>query len=373
MTAPAATAEAAPRKGGWRRIALPLLLFLAVPLIPQLRVVLPIEQTAMLLVAVVAACMIVGWRQRGKASLAIIWVVLAAVLLAWPSASPAAAGGSFERSFAFTNANSYGAFARGWTLLLAASFGLVSLFGLGRAFISRALSTLAVAAGLAFVLILLSPGGPTRVAGTMAVEYARRNDESIAQIRAGAATEPWKGKVDSSPAIQRLNEMAEDQLRDIPKWSSLLVPAVLALESLAALALGWSLYHRLSEVPIGPPLGKLRDFRFNDQLVWGVAVGASIFLLPAFVEAKNAGLNILVFFGSLYVLRGLGILGWISKGRVGRLIFAMVGSFVFAVILADALGFLISPLFPIAALAFALGLGDTWLDWRAMIQPPKAV
>lgn len=368
MSDPAATVAAVPRKGRWRRLALASVLFLAVPLIPQLRVMLPIEQTAMLLVAVIASCMIVGWRQGGKASLAIIWLVLAAALLAWPAASPGDAG-SGARGWAVAGTNSYATLARGWTLILAASFGLVGLFGTARPFIARALSTLAVAAGLAFVLILVSPGGPTRVAGTMAVEYGRRNDESIAQIRLGASTEPWKRRVDSSPAIQRLNDMAEDQLRDIPRWSSLLVPAVLALESLVALALGWSLYHRLNRTPIGPPLGQLRDFRFNDQLVWGVAVGASIYLLPAFAEAKNAGLNILVFFGSLYVLRGLGILGWISKGRVGRLVFAMVGSFVVAVILADALGFLISPLFPIAALAFALGLGDTWLDWRAMIQP----
>ncbi|MDP9176927.1 MAG: DUF2232 domain-containing protein [Gemmatimonadota bacterium] len=369
MSDPAATVEAAPRKGGWRRLALAIVLFLAVPLIPQLRVMLPIEQTAMLLVAVIASCMIVGWRQGGKASLAVIWLLLAAALIAWPGASTGADASSGARGWAVTGTNGYGALARGWTLILAASFGLVSLFGAGRPFFARALSTLAVAAGLAFVLILVSPGGPTRVAGTMAAEYARRNDESIAQIRLGASTEPWKRRVDSSPAIQRLNDMAEDQLRDIPRWSSLLVPAVLALESLVALALGWSLYHRLNRAPIGPPLGQLRDFRFNDQLVWGVAVGASIYLLPAFAEARNAGLNILVFFGSLYVLRGLGILGWISKGRVGRLVFAMVGAFVLAAILADALGFLISPLFPIAALAFALGLGDTWLDWRAMIQP----
>ena len=106
--------------------------------------------------------------------------------------------------------------------------------------------------------------------------------------------------------------------------------------------------------------------------MWGVAVGASIYLLPAFAEAKNAGLNILAFFGSLYVLRGLGILGWMSRGRKGRLIVALVSSFFFAVVLADSLGFLISPIFPIALLAFVLGLGDTWLDWRTLLQP-KAV
>ena len=33
-------------------------------------------------------------------------------------------------------------------------------------------------------------------------------------------------------------------------------------------------------------------------------MGASIFLLPAFAEAKNAGLNLLVFFGLLYCCEG---------------------------------------------------------------------
>ena len=32
---------------------------------------------------------------------------------------------------------------------------------------------------------------------------------------------------------------------------------------------GWALYHRLSTVEIGPPLGPTDEFRFNDQLVWG--------------------------------------------------------------------------------------------------------
>jgi hypothetical protein len=368
MTASVAPARS---KGSWGRV-LALIVFLAVPLIPQMRVIFPIEQTLMVLVALTASCMIVGWRQGGKLSLAVIWLMLALGLIAWPVAPPGAPYGALERMWAFPGTSGYNSLARGWTLLLAASFGLVSLFGSGQAFISRALSTLALAAGLGFALVFLSPGGPTRIGSTMTLEFTRRNDESIDQLRLGAATEPWKDQVDKSPGIQRLNQMTEEQLLEIPKWSSLLVPAVLALESLAAMALAWSLYHRLSAASIGPMLGRLRDFRFNDQLVWGVAVGASVYLLPAFAEAKIAGLNILTFFGSLYVLRGLGILGWISRGKVGRLIMAVVGSFIFAVIVADMLGFLISPILPIAALAFTLGLGDTWVDWRTLLQP-KAV
>ncbi len=358
-------------KGSWGRV-LALITILAVPLIPQMRVIFPVEQTLMLLVALTASCMIVGWRQGGKLSLAMIWLLLALGLILWPSARPDAQYGSLERMWAFSGTSGYNSLARGWTLLLAASFGLVSLFTPGQAFISRALATLALASGLGFAIVFLSPDGPKRIGGTMTAEFTRRNDESINQLRIGAATEPWKDQVDKSPALQRLNEMTEQQLLDIPRWSSPLVAAVLGLESLAAMALAWSLYHRLNSAAIGPMLGRLRDFRFNDQLVWGVAVGASVYLLPAFAEAKVAGLNLLAFFGSLYVLRGLGILGWISRGRVGRLIMALVGSFIVVVILADMLGFLISPIFPIAALAFTLGLGDTWVDWRTRLQP-KAV
>jgi hypothetical protein len=366
------SAAAPPRKRSWWRLALGLVPFLAVPLVPQLRVIFPIEQTLILVAGALAACMVVGWTAGGKLSHAMIWLAVAGALLAWPSLSSVAHSASLERTLAASAGTGYWSLARGWTLLVAASFGIVGLFTAGQPFIARALATLAVSTGVGFILILLSPGGPTRIHGTMAVEYTRRNAESIAQIHEGAATAPWKDQVNNSPTLQRLNEMTEQNLLAIPQWSSILVPAILALETLAALALAWALYHRLSPVPLGSPLGRLQEFRFNDQLVWGVAVGASIYLLPAFAEAKNAGLNIFAFFGSLYVLRGLGILGWMSRGRKGRLIVALVSSFFFAVVLADSLGFLISPIFPIALLAFALGLGDTWLDWRTLLQP-KAV
>jgi hypothetical protein len=360
------TASAAVPRKSWRRLIVALVFFLAVPLIPQLRVVFPIEQTLMLLAALMAACMVIGWRQGGRLSIAISWLLLAAALVAWPSVPQGTQSVTLARSWLFSAGNSYMPLARGWTLLLAASFGLVSLFGTAQSFISRALSALAFAAGVGFILVLLSPGGPGRIATTMTDEYARRNSESIAQLHEGANTQPWKDQVDKSPSIQRLNQLTEEELLSIPKWSAILAPAILALESLAAMAIAWSFYHRLRTVAIGPMLGRLRDFRFNDQLVWGVAVGASVYLLPAFTEGKTAGLNILVFFGFLYVLRGLGILGFVSNGKVWRLVVAIVGSFIFAVIVADTLGFLISPIFPITALAFALGLGDTWLDWRKL-------
>jgi hypothetical protein len=128
-----------------------------------------------------------------------------------------------------------------------------------------------------------------------------------------------------------------------------LLPALLALESLAALALGWGIYQRLSSVKIGPPLSPLTEFRFNDQLVWAVAVGATLVLLPTFADGRNAGFNLLTFFGVLYLLRGLGVLAWITKGRY--LVLGILS--------------LIPPFgVMLGVLALALGLGDTWLDLR---------
>jgi len=135
----------------------------------------------------------------------------------------------------------------------------------------------------------------------------------------------------------------------LPKRTIPLIPALLALESLAALGLAWGVYHRLSPVTIGPRLGPLTEFRFNDQIIWALAVGLILSLLPAFSDGRNAGFNLLLFFGALYAVRGLGVLAWISKGRY---IFIIVLSLIPQGVLL------------LGLLALALGLGDTWLDLR---------
>lgn len=333
-----ATAAPAPVRGSWRRLVFALGAFLFAPVVPAMRAAMPIEQTPLLVVVVAAACALVSWKQGGRLLLAVIWVGVAALLLAMPAGPPD---------------SPYNWLARGWALLIAASFGLVSLIASSEAFFPRALSALAVATSMGFALVLVSPAGPTRISNAMAGEFNRRNDQSIAALRQVSSQPAWKEMLEKSPSLERLTEESEAQLASIPKWSTLLVPALLALESLAAMALGWALFHRMSDFAIGPPLGRLRDFRFNDQLVWGVAVGASIFLLPAFEEGKNAGLNLLVFFGFIYMLRGLGILAWVSRTRLMTL--AIV-----------AMALIFWPF--VAALALGLGLGDTWLDLRTKAQ-----
>ena len=335
MTAPAAPA---PMRGSWRRLAIGLGAFLIAPLVPQMRAMMPIEQTPMLVVVIVAAAAVVAWKNGGRLFLALLWVAVAATALLSPAGPPDSA---------------YNWLARGWALLLAASFGLVSIIAATETFFPRALSALAVATSLSFALVLVSPGWATRISNAMSTELARRNDQSVARLREVTSAPEWNRVLNESPSLQRAMDENEAQLAAIPRWSSIIMPALLALESLAAMALGWALFQRMSTVSIGPPLGKLRDFRFNDQLVWGVAVGASIYLLPAFSEGRNAGLNLLVFFGALYTLRGMGILAWISRTRA--VAFMLIALAVLAL--------------PIAtALAFGLGLGDTWLDLRTKAQ-----
>jgi hypothetical protein len=239
--------------------------------------------------------------------------------------------------------------ARGWAVLLAASFGLVSLWSTTSPFFVRALAAVGLATGVGFLIALSSPSGIARFQHAAGEEFTRRVSSTVERIQQSMDTPEWKQLAEKVPSLDTWNDESEAAMRSIPDHTASLLPALLALESLAALALGWGIFQRLSPVKIGPPLSPLTEFRFNDQLVWGVAVGATLCLLPAFAEGRSAGLNLLVFFGVLYLIRGLGVLAWIARGR-------------YAVIVI--LSLIPQVCIMLGVLALALGLGDTWLDLR---------
>jgi hypothetical protein len=322
----------------WRKLSLTIAAFVILPAFPQVQAALPITETPALLVMVIAVCTLVGWFRGGSATLAVIWLALAALFFA--AADIPVAG-------------SYGFLARGWILLVAGSFGLVSVIVAGDAFFSRALSAMAIAFALAFGIVLVAPGGTDRASTAFQTELDRRAAEASTMMRQSMQQPEMKALFGQRPGMPDVAAMQEEQIKAISRWSAVLVPAIAALESIAALALGWAIYHKLNTAPLGPPLGKFRDFKFNDQLVWGVAVGASIFLIQAFADGKNAGLNLLVFFGFLYLLRGIAVLAWMVKGRLNRIMLFVAG-----VIALKLMG-------PIVLM---LGLGDTWLDWRSRLQ-----
>ncbi|MEA3246450.1 MAG: hypothetical protein U9Q74_09870, partial [Gemmatimonadota bacterium] len=63
----------APRERGWGKVVLATLAFLIIPVTPLLRVVLPVEQTALLLAPALAALAVAGWLAGGRAALAVLW------------------------------------------------------------------------------------------------------------------------------------------------------------------------------------------------------------------------------------------------------------------------------------------------------------
>jgi hypothetical protein len=319
----------------WQPLFWGLAAFLVCPFLPFFELLIPIQQTLLLLVPVIAACSIVGWKLGGRMALALIWIAFSLWMLFQHAGSPG---------------TQYDQMARGWAILLAASFGLISLWSTAMPFFSRALISVGLAAGIGFLIALSSPSGIARFQHAAEEELTRRVSITVASIQEGRNTPEWQELAARAPVLDTWNADSETMMRAIPAQAATVLPALLALESLAALALGWGAYRRLSPVQIGPRLSPLTEFTFNDHLIWGLAVGVTL-CLPAFENGRNAGYNLLLFFGALYLIRGIGVLAWMSHGR-----------YVYIVILS-----ILPQIFLIVTLA--LGLGDTWLDLRKRTKP----
>jgi hypothetical protein len=330
---------AAPRERGWRRVIAVLLLTLAVPLVAFLRLLLPIEQTIVLIAPAMAVCALLGWMNGGRPWLASLWIALAI----WILSAPMPGLGRFDL------------LVRGWGTLLAASFGIVSAAAPRTPFLTRGLSATALAFGVALLVIVTTRVPPGAVAEAVSTEFGRRLAASEEEWMVRASSAEWKALMDKYPAAAAMVQQGEAQLRALPPVSTRLFPALLALESLAVLGLAWSLYHRASRTRIGAPLKALREFRFNDQLVWGVVLGVTLLVVPTLHEVRGVGLNLLLFFGVLYALRGLGVLDWFLSPRgIVRLLFFIALFLAWPVVGVFSLG---------------LGLGDTWIDWRGRARP----
>ena len=64
----------------------------------------------------------------------------------------------------------------------------------------------------------------------------------------------WKQMVEKVPALADMPKDTEKGLASLSDLGRTVFPSLLALESLAALALAWATYHRLGRTRLGPPL-----------------------------------------------------------------------------------------------------------------------
>lgn len=244
----------------------------------------------------------------------------------------------------------FGALELAWLALLAGALTVVMSLRPGRPFVPAALATLGLAAAGALVLTWATALTWGEVAWRVSHHFGYQARLILGQM--SAAADAAGGGAGS--LVDTLERTIETGIR----LASAVFPALLLLQSLAALALAWALYQRVAREPLGATLGSLRAFRFDDNLIWGVVLALIALLVPRIAGLSTLGGNLAVFFGGLYVLRGLAVAAAMAASAGIEGFLAAAGATLVVLFLA-----------PVAAMAaLALGVTDTWVDWRRRLE-----
>jgi hypothetical protein len=262
------------------------------------------------------------------------WAAGLVLFVVWLSAGPA---------------DSFGLMERAWLVVLTGSLAIVVMSGRPKGFVAAALTAVAGAAATAATLMAL-----TGVSWGELVWLAERHYGTQARLLIGQLSSLSAASGAPGAGGGTLLGTLEDSIMLGVRLVSGLFPGLVLLQSLAALALARALYHRIAQQPRGEPLGTLAGFRFNDHLIWGVAISLLVLVLPRLGWLNALGGNLLVFFSGLYVVRGCAVLMAVAAaGGFGGPLAALLVVFVTLFLM------------PVAALAaLALGLTDTLMDWR---------
>lgn len=327
-----------PREQGWWGPLLATLALLILPATPPFALLVPFDQTLLLLAPSLAICAVVGWRAGGRLPLALVWTAFAVWVLWVPG-----------------SASAFALLARGWAVLLTASFGGVVLLGKEERFLPQAMAAILIALALGLAAVMIAGGGVVEAGTAITEDVMRRAEFGRLAWQQFTMRPEWAEFARENASADLLNTQVEAQFTELPKAARTLAPAMLALESLASLAIAWAVYHRFGRARVGAPLAPLRAFTFHEAFVWGIIAGLLVIVVPMPESIRVIGLNLLVFFGALYVLRGLGVLLWfLSPGRWMLVLWTIV-----VVLFLQVVG----------AVALAVGIGDTWLDWRNRPRP----
>lgn len=231
------------------------------------------------------------------------------------------------------------ALSRGWALMIGSTFLVLTLTRPSWDVMSRALGAAAISLAVG-ALALTMTGQIGELDATVRAHFASVSTFTVGDLQARMPDSAWVAELRA--ATDRIAGLQAD-----------LFPALLALQSLAALALASWWVRRLGRSQSDAfALARLRDFRFNDQLIWALIGSLALFLLPLGPVGDRVAVNGLVFMTALYALRGLAVFVFLATSS--RSIPTMVLG-------ALALVFL----YPVAlTAALLMGVGDTWLDVR---------
>lgn len=237
---------------------------------------------------------------------------------------------------------------RAWSLIAGGAFVAVSLVQGRDGLVDRSLKAVGVALCVVLLIGVARPGVIQGVNWWMASEIRE------AALVAGGILERLQGSAD--PQVRRQMEVA------VQRWVGFqqdVYPAMLSLATVAALGVAWFGFERISGSFRSP--GPIRDFRFNDHLIWLLIGGLCLLVLPVGAAAFRVGENATVFMGGLYLLRGAAILLWIGAAAATTVwsgaLLALAAVFLYPVVLGTAL---------------VLGLSDNWIDLRDRLSRARA-
>jgi hypothetical protein len=174
----------------------------------------------------------------------------------------------------------------------------------------------------------------------------------------------WEITRDTSYTMRWLVKLSPPQWIDatyatyepMVRFVSLTWPGMLALQTVAGLALAWQLHLRLTTLPLGAPLARFKDFAIGDGWVWGIVAWIGVLILPVSSVLQVMGTNLGLVAGTLYVLRGAAIVVAFAE--------AFGISTVALVIMTAAAAALAVPMIFVLPGLCTLGITDTWYQYR---------
>ena len=225
---------------------------------------------------------------------------------------------------------------RGWALLLGGCFVGLSIVRPKMKISDRALEAVFGALVLAAILMTLMSGAWNIVDWVI----SDRVRATVAQVIALLLS--WGSEGLAPALITALYQTAEVQI--------LIFPALTALASMSALLLSWWLFIFFSGRS-EEALGSVKNFRFNDHLIWMLVVGLFLLFTRWSEPLQRLGSNAVVFIGALCAVRGAAVIVFITGG------FSVLG---YAMTL---LGLFIVPPIVLGG-AVLIGIADIYLDFR---------
>jgi hypothetical protein len=261
----------------------------------------------------------------------------------------------------------------GWVQPLSALIGATSIAllvltgGIGGR-LAAVTSTYIVLATAAFVsLVLLQPAPLLRQALRAVAAGGLATAVLIQGIWGTDAwdTLAWEATRRASITMRSFVEVAPDVFtiyEPMVRFVSLTWPGMLALQTLAGLALAWHVHLRLAPgawAAAGAepaPRPRFKDFRMGDGWVWGIIAWLGVLILPVSNVLHVAGTNVGLVAGTLYVLRGAAIVATFAEA-FGISVAALV-------IAAGAAAALAVPLLFVLPGLCTLGITDTWYQYR---------